>query len=214
MYNKLLVVLVSILLVGVIITEVKAETTLRLSGQECANQKSSVNLSITGNIVTSTIAVTAVKPNNIFEVKITGGLPRLNLSRGLACIETTNAFGHKTSNTNPSIHNRVVLPQAQTHAKGLAWYDSEDNVVISIPAIRFIDPPVFNGNTLISSVLRPINTLLILKITDEGFKLIEIIRSFGRIVDVGDTSARVYQDVIINEGFSFSNVQGITYVTN
>jgi hypothetical protein len=55
--------------------------------------------------------------------------------------------------------------------------------------------------------------MLVFKITNNGFELIEIIRSKGRTVSVGESDFGIYQDIIQNDGFSYSAVQGVTYST-
>lgn len=171
-----------------------ADTSLNYSSVSCT----------TGLPVTSSIKVTNTRPDNVFDIELTGGLPTVN-SNGIArCIDESGTLGHKQGSSEP-------VPA--TVAKGLAWYNSDDNVVITIPIIKFLAPPSLSiRGVLTTSTFLPISNTVILRLEPEGnFTLLELIRSVGGLGAAIDITNLEHVDVLVEPSFGAVSVANVTY---
>lgn len=170
------------------------------SAQECANQDDPLDMSTTGALISSAITVTKANKDNTFDLIITGGMPRLSSHANEVCIEKKYAFGH-TADTDtridPTPFNPISTPTPLESITGVAWFNGDD-LVVSLTAMVFGLGPIINDAEVSSSVILPINTILILNHNeiDGSFKLISFIKSTGGSGSDINTNQGLYADVI------------------
>ena len=181
--------------------------------QECANQDVAADMSTTGTPISSVINVTQDNQDNTFDLVITGGIPRLSNLTNEVCIEKKLAFGHTTMTSEPepivpTPSNPILTPTPLESVTGIAWFNGDD-LVVSLTAIVFGDGPIINGAQVESSLIFPINIVLILNHNelDGSFKLVSLIRSLGGHASAVDTSQGFYADLISPASFSHREVK-------